>query len=108
TVALAVGRDQPHAEYVPALVDGQAVPVPVFDATAYLDDAQARLAEHRRAIAAMPAVTTTAPAATVAPADPGLSLAVRQYVLYGSIASLAAGGAVWMLGAAVAAVAPHA
>ncbi|WP_329501491.1 hypothetical protein [Kitasatospora herbaricolor] len=91
---------------VPALVDGEAAAVPVFDVSAHLDAMALRLAEHRRAIDAMgPAV----PAPAAAPAiDPGLSLAVRQYVLYGSIASLAAGGAVWMLGAAVAEVAPHA
>ncbi|MGW2401776.1 hypothetical protein ACWCYY_35005 [Kitasatospora sp. NPDC001664] len=111
-VAMAVGPDHDLPAFVPALIDGQAVPVPVFDATAYLDAAEVRLAEHRRAIAAMDPMPPTRPVPTAAPAlpvaDPGLPLAVRQYVLYGSVAALAAGGAVWMVGAAVAAVAPHA
>ncbi|WP_043478087.1 hypothetical protein [Kitasatospora sp. MBT66] len=103
-VAVPTSRDHGGATSVPALVDGQAAAVPVFDVSARLDVMEARLAEHRRAIAAMPPVSPAAAPAV----DPGLSLAVRQYVLYGSIASLAAGGAVWMLGAAVAEVAPHA
>ncbi|MFE2727059.1 hypothetical protein [Kitasatospora sp. NPDC059327] len=79
---------------IPALVDGKVVAVPVHNPLA------AQAAQVR------PAPVAAAPARP--PADPGLPLAVRQYVLYGSIASLAAGGAVWMLGAAVAEVAPHA
>ncbi|GAA2121436.1 hypothetical protein GCM10009759_71150 [Kitasatospora saccharophila] len=96
-----------EATCVPALVDGQAVAVPVLAVGAYLDSLDARLAEHRHAIAAMDPAPAPAPTAGAA-AEQGLPLAVRQYVLYGSIASLAAGGAVWMLGAAVATVAPHA
>ncbi len=109
-VAVPTGPDHGDATSVPALVDGQAAAVPVLDVKARLAAMEDRLAEHRRAIAAMGPVTP-APALVSAPVpaiDPGLSLAVRQYVLYGSIASLAAGGAVWMLGAAVAEVAPHA
>ncbi|MFB7375773.1 hypothetical protein ACFC6U_11935 [Kitasatospora purpeofusca] len=103
-VAMTLGRDAGDTtEFVPAIVDGQAEAVPVLDVTAFLDDAKARNAAHREAIDAM---TPAAPAAPVT--DPGLPQAVRQYVLYGSIASLAAGGAVWMIGAAVAEVAPHA
>ncbi|WBP91993.1 hypothetical protein [Kitasatospora cathayae] len=102
-VAVPLGPDCGDATCVPALVDGQAVAVPVFDVSAHLDAMAARLADHRRAIDAQAPVPAAAQ-----PVDPGLSLAVRQYVLYGSIASLAAGGAVWMLGAAVAEVAPHA
>ncbi|MER6364458.1 hypothetical protein [Kitasatospora sp. NPDC001527] len=102
-VAVPLNADHGDATCVPAIVDGQATAVPVFDVSAHLDAMAARLADHRRA------VDTLAPAPAAVPAvEPGLSLAVRQYVLYGSIASLAAGGAVWMLGAAVAEVAPHA
>ncbi|MFD7734314.1 hypothetical protein ACFV6F_28545 [Kitasatospora phosalacinea] len=96
-----------EATCVPALVDGQAVAVPVLAVGAYLDSLDTRLAEHRHAIAAMNPAPAPAPTAGAA-VEQGLPLAVRQYVLYGSIASLAAGGAVWMLGAAVATVAPHA
>ncbi|MET8624701.1 hypothetical protein ABZW30_13245 [Kitasatospora sp. NPDC004669] len=102
-VAVPLGPDCGDATCVPALVDGQAVAVPVFDVSAHLDAMAARLADRRRAVDALDPVPAAAPAV-----DPGLPLAVRQYVLYGSIASLAAGGAVWMLGAAVAEVAPHA
>ncbi|MFJ5120992.1 hypothetical protein [Kitasatospora sp. NPDC088548] len=106
-VAMTVGRDSGDTtEFVSAIVDGQAAAVPVLDVTAFLDSAEERLAGHRKAVDAMAPVAPTAPAAPVA--DPGLPRAVRQYILYGSIASLAAGGAVWMLGAAVAEVAPHA
>ncbi|MET9396032.1 hypothetical protein [Kitasatospora sp. NPDC002965] len=103
-VAMRVGRDRDDdVDFVPAIVDGQPGAVPVLDVTAFLDAAEARNAAHREAIDAM------TPAAPVAPvADPGLPQAVRQYVLYGSIASLAAGGAMWMIGAAVAEAAPHA
>ncbi|MFD5610608.1 hypothetical protein [Kitasatospora sp. NPDC127060] len=100
-VAMAVGRDRDDAAFVPALIDGQAEAVPVFDVTAYLDAAEARRAAHRQAVEGM------APAAASA-ADPGLPQAVRQYIVYGSLASLAASGTVWVLGAAVAEVAPHA
>ncbi|MFD5084340.1 hypothetical protein ACFWOG_17090 [Kitasatospora sp. NPDC058406] len=100
-VAVPMSLDHGDATSVPALIAGQAAAVPVFDVSAHLDAMTARLADHRRAVDAQ----APAPAPTV---DPGLSLAVRQYVLYGSIASLAAGGAVWMVGAAVAEVAPHA
>ncbi|MDH6709871.1 hypothetical protein P3T27_006620 [Kitasatospora sp. MAA19] len=102
-VAVPLSPDCGDATCVPALVDGQAVAVPVFDVSAHLNTMAARLADHRRAVDALDPVPAAAPAV-----DPGLSLAVRQYVLYGSIAALAAGGAVWMLGAAVAEVAPHA
>ena len=80
---------------IPALIDGKVIAVPVHNPLAAATAAQEQ--------------PVPAPAAPAQPAaDPGLSLAVRQCVLYGSIASLAAGGAVWMLGAAVAEVAPHA
>ncbi|MGV9267380.1 hypothetical protein ACWDRR_22265 [Kitasatospora sp. NPDC003701] len=104
-VAMAVGRDRDDdVDFVPAIVDGQPGAVPVLDVTAFLDAAEARNAAHREAIDAM-----TPPAAPAPPvADPGLPRAVREYILYGSIASLAAGGAMWMIGAAVAEVAPHA
>ncbi|ARF83237.1 hypothetical protein ACIG0C_30250 [Kitasatospora aureofaciens] len=103
-VAVPLNADCGDATCVPAIVDGQATAVPVFDVSAHLEAMAARMADHRRAIDALgPAPVAAAPAV-----DPGLSLAVRQYVLYGSIAALAAGGAVWMLGAAVAEVAPHA
>ncbi|MGY0466846.1 hypothetical protein ACW14Y_42305 [Kitasatospora sp. cg17-2] len=80
---------------IPALVDGKVIAVPVHNPLA----AAAETAAQQQPVPAAPA--------PVPVVDPGLSLAVRQYVLYGSIASLAAGGAVWMLGAAVAQVAPH-
>ncbi|GAA2154292.1 hypothetical protein GCM10009760_53070 [Kitasatospora kazusensis] len=102
-VAVPLSPDHGDATCVPAIVDGQATAVPVFDVSAHLDAMASRLADHRRAVDAPAPVPAAAPAL-----DPGLPLAVRQYVLYGSIASLAAGGAVWMLGAAVAEVAPHA
>ncbi|MER5355892.1 hypothetical protein ABT093_36930 [Kitasatospora sp. NPDC002551] len=106
-VAMTLGRDSGDTtEFVSAIVDGQAAAVPVLDVTAFLDDAKARNAAHREAIDAMTPAALAVPAAPVA--DPGLPQAVRQYVLYGSIASLAAGGVVWMIGAAVAEVAPHA
>ncbi|MFI8085840.1 hypothetical protein ACIF6L_34250 [Kitasatospora sp. NPDC086009] len=98
-VAVSMRVDNGDTTSVPALVDGQAAAVPVHDPIAHVKAMTAQLAAHNAARAAR----STAPAA-----DPGLPLAVRQYVLYGSIASLAAGGAVWMLGAAVAEVAPHA
>ncbi|MER5642346.1 hypothetical protein ABT095_36070 [Kitasatospora sp. NPDC002227] len=102
-VAVPMSPDARDTTSVSALVDGEAAAVPVFDVSAHLDAMAARLADHRRAVDAQAPVAAAAPAA-----DPGLPLAIRQYVLYGSIASLAAGGAVWMLGAAVAEVAPHA
>ncbi|MEU3495368.1 hypothetical protein ABZ747_18005 [Kitasatospora cineracea] len=79
---------------IPALVDGAVIAVPVHNPLATAAEPQT--------------VPAAAGAGLAQPADAGLPLAVRQYVLYGSIASLAAGGAVWMLGAAVATVAPHA
>ncbi|MFF0415608.1 hypothetical protein ACFYUY_34920 [Kitasatospora sp. NPDC004745] len=102
-VAVPMSPDARDTTSVPALVDGEAAAVPVFDVSTHLDAMAPRLADHRRAVDAQVPVPAAAPAA-----DPGLPLAIRQYVLYGSIASLAAGGAVWMLGAAVAEVAPHA
>ncbi|MGY0466921.1 hypothetical protein ACW14Y_42680 (plasmid) [Kitasatospora sp. cg17-2] len=81
---------------IPALVDGKVIAVPVHNPLAAAAETAAK---------PLPAPAAPAPVPVV---DPGLPLAVRQYVLYGSIASLAAGGAVWMLGAAVAQVAPHA
>ncbi len=105
-VAVPMSPDARDTTSVSALVDGEAAAVPVFDVSAHLDAMAARLADRRRAVDALAPVPAAAPAAPAA--DPGLPLAVRQYVLYGSIASLAAGGAVWMLGAAVAEVAPHA
>ncbi|MFJ7250133.1 hypothetical protein ACIQWA_36615 [Kitasatospora sp. NPDC098652] len=79
---------------IPALVDGKVIAVPVHNPLA--------------AVAAQ-AQPTPAPAAPAQPAtDPGLPLAVRQCVLYGSAAALAAGGLMWMVGAAVGEVAPHA
>ncbi|MFD9592022.1 hypothetical protein ACFWA9_04595 [Kitasatospora sp. NPDC059973] len=98
-VAVPTRLDHGDATSVPALVDGQAAALPVYDPIARLKEMTARLAADNAARAATPAQPV---------ADEGLSLAVRQYVLYGSIASLAAGSAVWMLGAAVAEVAPHA
>ncbi|WP_431676073.1 hypothetical protein [Kitasatospora sp. KL5] len=83
--------------FVPAIVDGQVAAVPVHNPLTTAVPPQAE-----SATGAQP----TGPAQPVA--DPGLPLAVRQYVLYGSVASLAASGAVWMLGAAVGEVAPHA
>jgi hypothetical protein len=56
---------------------------------------------------AEPAAADQAPVAPVEPtAEPGLSIAVRQYALYGSLVTLAAGGAFWMVGAGLAAAAP--
>uniref|UniRef100_UPI002F909704 hypothetical protein n=1 Tax=Kitasatospora indigofera TaxID=67307 RepID=UPI002F909704 len=81
---------------IPALVDGKVIAVPVHNPLA-------------AAAAAASAQPAPAPAAPVQPAaDPGLPRAVRQCVLYGSAAALAAGGFVWMVGAAVGDVAPHA
>ncbi|MFD9061432.1 hypothetical protein ACFVZ3_07940 [Kitasatospora purpeofusca] len=81
---------------IPALVDGKVIAVPVHNPLAV-------------SAAAAPAQPGPLPAAAPAPAaDPGLSRAVRQCVLYGSAAALAAGGFVWMAGAAVGEVAPHA
>ncbi|MGW4694729.1 hypothetical protein ACWEO1_20385 [Kitasatospora cineracea] len=94
-VAVPLSTDCGDATCVPAIVDGEATAVPVFDVSA-----------HREALAVNPA-PATAPV-TVPAVEQGLPLAVRQWLFYGSIASLAAGGAVWMLGAAVATVAPHA
>ncbi|MET9402107.1 hypothetical protein [Kitasatospora sp. NPDC002965] len=102
-VAVPMSLDHGDATSVPALVDGQAAAVPVYDPIAQLKEMTARLAADNAAARRAQATTPAQPVA-----DAGLSLAVRQYVLYGSIASLAAGGAVWMLGAAVAEVAPHA
>ncbi|GLW73676.1 hypothetical protein Kpho02_59750 [Kitasatospora phosalacinea] len=106
-VALPTTAQPGDTTCVPALIDGQATAVPVFDVAAQLAVLDARLAEHRRAIAAMNYAPAPAPVADPA-AEQGLPLVVRQCVLYGSIASLVAGGAVWMLGAAVAEIAPHA
>ncbi|MGW2255493.1 hypothetical protein ACWCXH_35785 [Kitasatospora sp. NPDC001660] len=79
---------------IPALVDGKVIVVPVYTPTPAVQQTPDEAAQ---------------PAALTQPAvEQGLPLAVRQYVLYGSIASLAASGAVWMLGAAVGEVAPHA
>ncbi|MEE1787738.1 hypothetical protein PUR71_33245 [Streptomyces sp. SP17BM10] len=79
--------------YIAAMVDGRIVAVP----------------EHTTTTAPTAAVPAAEPPAPHVPAtDEGLSLAVRQYVLYGSIATLAAGGAVWMIGAGIGAVAAHA
>ncbi|MEU5389419.1 hypothetical protein [Kitasatospora cineracea] len=105
-VAVPLSTDCGDATCVPAIVDGEATAVPVFDISAHLDALDKRLAEHREALAVNPA-PATAPV-TVPAVEQGLPLAVRQWLFYGSIASLAAGGAVWMLGAAVATVAPHA
>ncbi|WP_331731452.1 hypothetical protein [Kitasatospora sp. NBC_01300] len=104
-VAMTVGRDRDDTDLVPAIVDGQAEAVPVFDVTAFVDAAEERIAAHRRAVDTM----APAPVPAAAPAaDQGLPLAVRQYIVFGSLAALAAGGAMWMLGAAIAEVAPHA
>ncbi|MFF7634261.1 hypothetical protein ACFZB9_14060 [Kitasatospora sp. NPDC008050] len=46
------------------------------------------------------------PAADPERADPGLSIAVRQYALYGSLITIAGGGAFWMVGAGLAQMAP--
>ncbi|WP_327071901.1 hypothetical protein [Kitasatospora sp. NBC_01302] len=79
-------------EFVPAIVGGEAVAVPVHNPLA---------------IAA--AEPQPVPAAPVQPApEQGMPLAVRQYLLVGSVTALAASGAVWVIGAAVAEVAPHA
>ncbi|MGW4807178.1 hypothetical protein [Kitasatospora sp. NPDC004272] len=83
---------------IPALVDGAVIAVPVHNPLA-------TPAEPHEAPAPAPAPVA---AGAARPAEQGLPLAVQQYVLYGSIASLAAGGAVWMLGAAVGEIAPHA
>ncbi|MET8698255.1 hypothetical protein ABZW10_05180 [Kitasatospora sp. NPDC004723] len=79
--------------YIAAMVDGRIVAVPEHATTA---------------APAPPATAAEPPTPQVPAADEGLSLAVRQYVLYGSIATLAAGGAVWMIGAGIGAVAAHA
>ncbi|MCX5216143.1 hypothetical protein OG689_44215 [Kitasatospora sp. NBC_00240] len=79
---------------IPALVDGRVIAVPVHNPLAAL------------APQAQPAPAPATPAQPAA--DPGLPRAVRQCVLYGSAAALAAGGCVWMVGAAVGDVAPHA
>ncbi|MGW2544570.1 hypothetical protein ACWC5I_27750 [Kitasatospora sp. NPDC001574] len=99
-VAVPMSLDHGDATSVPALVDGQAAAVPVYDPIAQLKAMTAQLAAANAQRSARPQAQPVA--------DAGLSLAVRQYVLYGSIAALAAGGAVWMVGAAVAEVAPHA
>ncbi|MEW1911283.1 hypothetical protein AB0442_23020 [Kitasatospora sp. NPDC085895] len=82
--------------FVPALIDGEVAAVPVHNPLAVPAAAQPE----------------PAPAAAIAPvppvADPGLPRVVRDCLLYGSLAAIAAGGAVWMVGAAVAAAAPHA
>lgn len=103
-VAIPLNPESREATCVPGLVGGQAVAVPVHDPVAKLEATTARL---NAELAAELAARVSAPTTPAQPVDLGLSLAVRQYVLYGSIASLAAGGAVWMLGAAVAEVAPH-
>ncbi|WP_030274398.1 hypothetical protein [Streptomyces sp. NRRL B-24484] len=81
-------------EFVPALINGEVAAVPVHNPLA------------------VPAAAAQLEPAAIAPAqpvtDPGLPLAVRHCLLYGSLAAVAAGGAVWMVGAAVAAAAPHA
>ncbi len=102
-VAIPMRFDHGDATSVPALVDGQAAALPVYDPVAHLKEMTARLAADNAAARLAQATTAAQPVT-----EPGLSLAVRQCVLYGSIASLAAGGAVWMIGAAVAVVAPHA
>ncbi|MEW1912509.1 hypothetical protein AB0442_29415 [Kitasatospora sp. NPDC085895] len=79
--------------FVPALIDGQVAAVPVHNPLAVPAAAQPGPA----AVALEPPV-----------ADPGLPRVVRDCLLYGSLAAVAAGGAVWMVGAAVAAAAPHA
>ncbi|MEV4616978.1 hypothetical protein AB0K43_30935 [Kitasatospora sp. NPDC049258] len=80
---------------IPALVDGKVVAVPVHNPLA-TNAAQAQPDSAPAAVApAQPAV------------DPGLPLALRQSVLYGSAAALAAGGFVWMVGAGIGLVAPH-
>ncbi|WP_033821001.1 hypothetical protein [Kitasatospora sp. MBT63] len=83
---------------IPALVDGKVIAVPVHNPLAAATTAATAHAQPGPAPAAVPH-----PAA-----DPGLPKAVRDCLLYGSIAAVAAGGAVWMLGAAVGEVAPHA
>ncbi|MEY9944718.1 hypothetical protein [Kitasatospora sp. GAS1066B] len=75
--------------YIATLVNGRIVALPVAEPTT------------------TPEPTPTTPQTDAAPAaDPGLSLAVRQYVLYGSLATAAAGGAFWMVGEGLAAAAP--
>ncbi|GAA1233960.1 hypothetical protein GCM10009665_25310 [Kitasatospora nipponensis] len=105
-VAIPLNPESREATCVPGLVGGQAEAIPVHDPVATLEATTARLNAELTAALAIRMPGPTTPVQPVA--EPGLSLAVRQYVLYGSIASLAAGGAVWMLGAAVAEVAPHA
>ncbi|MEV8099447.1 hypothetical protein [Kitasatospora sp. NPDC085879] len=86
----------PHSAteaFVPALIDGQVAAVPVHNPLTV-------------APALQPITQLAAPAQPAA--DPGLPLVVRHYVLYGSAAALAAGGVMWMAGAAVAEAAPHA
>lgn len=82
-------------EYVPAIVGGEAVAVPVHNPLAI-------------AAAAQPQPVPQPAAAAQPVAEQGMPLAVRQYLLVGSLTALAASGAVWVLGAAVAEVAPHA
>ncbi|MEV7177748.1 hypothetical protein [Kitasatospora sp. NPDC093679] len=82
--------------FVPALIDGEVAAVPVHNPLAVLAAAQLQPASAMATVPAQPV------------ADPGLPRAVRDCLLYGSLAAVAAGGAVWMVGAAVAAVAPHA
>ncbi|MFE9427787.1 hypothetical protein ACFYNO_33055 [Kitasatospora sp. NPDC006697] len=82
-------------EFVPAIVGGEAVAVPVHNPLAIAAAAHPQ-----------PAPQPAAPAQPVA--EQGMPLAVRQYLLVGSVTALAASGAVWVIGAAVAEVAPHA
>ncbi|MFJ1757299.1 hypothetical protein [Kitasatospora sp. NPDC088134] len=83
--------------FVPAIVDGDVRPVPVYDPIA-------------AALAAVAASARTPPAAEPdTPADdPGLPRAVRQCVQYGCGALLTAGAATWMIGEGVGSVAPYA
>ncbi|MFD8597475.1 hypothetical protein ACFV1L_20975 [Kitasatospora sp. NPDC059646] len=91
-------------EFVPAIVGGEAVAVPVHNPLA-ITAAAAQPQPQPQPTPAAPA----APAALAQPAaEQGMPLAVRQYLLVGSLTALAASGAVWVLGAAVAEVAPHA
>ncbi|GAA1108309.1 hypothetical protein [Kitasatospora arboriphila] len=84
---------------IPALVDGKVIAVPVHNPLATAQTAAEQ---------AQPTPALSFAAVPQSAADPGLPRAVRDCVLYGSLAALAAGGAVWMLGAAVGEVAPHA
>ncbi|MEV6209085.1 hypothetical protein [Kitasatospora sp. NPDC051914] len=95
-LAVALRPDASDEAFVPAIIDGQIAAVPVHNPLA--------------AAAAQPQPAPAAPAVPAAQplADPALPLAVRHCILYGSVVALAAGGAVWMVGAAVAAAAPHA